>query len=167
MTEHVGVSGVWKNVAEQWVGVDNVWKRITQKWVGVDGAWKLFWSAVFAPSVSISATTIAPTPAAVAIQFYSDGTIKTFRGGVQISTLTWFQGDGGSGFDVYLSGTGTTPAGQPLDQWLNLGTTRDWGLTANSPAPKSFTGTYQIRATGGGDTLASGSFGLSAVQELS
>jgi hypothetical protein len=166
MSEHVGVSSAWKTVTDQWVGVDSVWKRVTQKWVGVDGAWKLFWSAVFAPSVSVTHAPVAPTVGSVSAQFNSDGTIKTYRGGTLFQTLTWFQGSTGSSFDIYLSGTGTTPTGSDLNSWLNLGSTRDWGLTSTGIL-KEFTGTYQIRAAGGGAAIASGSLFLSADQEAS
>jgi hypothetical protein len=164
MSQHVGVSNSWKNVIGQWVGVGGVWKRVTQQWVGVNGVWKLSWSAVFAPAVSVIDDPTEPLVPNARIGFYADGSIKLKNFNGIISTLTWFEGTDGSPFDIYLSGTGDTPTGATINEWLNLGSTREWALTAGA-VPKIFSGTYQIRSAGGGDALASGTFYLEASQE--
>jgi hypothetical protein len=47
MTLHVGVGGVWKDIAQRgWsFGKDGVWTRVEQAWVGVGGSWKEFYKA--------------------------------------------------------------------------------------------------------------------------
>ena len=76
----------------------------------------------------------------------SSGVVKRGRGGAYTTLETWLLSGAASGYDAYVTVTvGALDAGT-TGAWVNLGTTRDWTLTAyNSGDSLLCTFTVQIR----------------------
>lgn len=145
----IGASSAWKNVTNVRVGVGSAWKQAQSMWVGVGGVWKKVWDYLSADAIALSASDFDGLngPVSASCVYSSDGNCYTIEGGAAaVSQGTWLLVGSNSDFEVYLSGTGTTPSGSALNTWLPLSTTRTWGLSAGSgPAFQSFSGTVQIR----------------------
>lgn len=150
MTMHVGVGGAYKDVITAHVGVGGAWKSVLEIYVGVGGAWKLGYVLIVTDLVDASGLT------SCSASFSNSGTMTATDG----TDFTWLPGGTASDFDIYVSGTGTTPTGPALDTWHNLGTTRTWSLSTGATS-KTFTGTYQIRHSSSGVVLGSNNFYLS------
>lgn len=65
-------------------------------------------------------------------------------------------------YEVYLSGSGTTPTGSALNTWLALTSTRSWAIAQNVEGSSSFSGTIQIRLIGSAYTISAAGVSLSA-----
>lgn len=158
MSINIGVSSAWKNVSALYVGVSSAWKSVAAVWVAASGAWKLAWAALNAQPADATDSEISPTDALASVIFTNTGTCtNTGNPG-----FTWLVTGSASDYDIYVSGTGDTPTGAALDTWHNLGTNREWRLEVTGVGTLSFTGTYQIRAAGGGSTLASNTISIFA-----
>ena len=84
--------------------------------------------------------------AAVTYRLNNSGAVQRGRGGGYTTLETWLLSGANSGYDAYVTVTvGALTAGT-TGAWVNLGTIRDWTLTAyNSGDNEICTFTVQIR----------------------
>jgi hypothetical protein len=100
----------------------------------------------------------------VTLQFASDGTVNTVvTGQGTIFQHRWWTK--GSNPNAYVKATlqsGATPSGT-LNTWLQLNTTRQWGITASTPgAVLNSTLLMEISLNGGNTVASSGTYTIEA-----
>lgn len=83
----------------------------------------------------------SPTDATATNSFNSSGAASSTGD----AGFTWLTSGTAANVDIFVTGTGDTPAGSALDTWLNLGTTRTWSLQETGIGTKAFTGTWIMR----------------------
>lgn len=67
------------------------------------------------------------------------------EGGPLATFNTWLLiGDGGD-YEIRYNATGTTPAGDAINTWLSLSSSRSWSLSQSGVGDKATTGSLSIR----------------------
>ena len=149
MAINVGVGGAYKNVNNVKVGVGGTWKQVQSAWVGVGGVWKKIWDYLSADAIALNAVSTDGTNGPVYAGGIYNSNGKAYSevyGAAPVEDGTWLLVGTNTDFEIYLSGTGNTPAGDALNTWLSLGTTRIWSLSdGGGGGVSSFNGTVQIR----------------------
>lgn len=93
--------------------------------------------------------------------FMPDGHTRRSRGSIVDTSGTWLvPGSGADQFEIRaVLSSGNTPTGDALNTWLNLGSTRSWGLSTTG-LEKSCELAVEIRQVSDGTVVASGSIDL-------
>ena len=123
-------------------------------------------SASLPSTMSAADGTTVPTGAYAAIQLSSSGTWSATNGG----SGTWKNTGNAGDYEARMTGTGNTPSGDAVGStsWLRLDVLRLWSLSTSGGTVdnKNFAGQLEIRPYGGGSTLASSTFDISAITEV-
>lgn len=101
---------------------------------------------------------------AVTYRINATGVVERGRNGIYATLETWLLSGAASGYDSYVTVTSGALTAGTTGAWLNLGTTRDWTLTAYNPGD-DFTCimTVQIRNASSLVVLATATITLNAI----
>lgn len=150
MTQHVGVSGVYKQAIQKWVGVSGAWKAIAGQWVGVSGVWKKFFE-----SFNIDAQT-ETWPGTAYIQFNTNGTIVTSTH-APFSVINWIGGAPitgiGTGVHIRMVRTSGYNSMPNDDTWLEITSDRQFAVSVLGVSDETWVG-YVEYSLDGGTTVA-------------
>lgn len=110
----------------------------------------------FENASSSDSTGGGPGTATSRITFNADGTVSELNA----AGFTLVELGDPTDLEVFVTGTGDTLTGDPVDTWINLGDAPAFTLAIASPASGSFSGTYAIRDANTLVQLGSASFTL-------
>lgn len=118
---------------------------------------------------TITHSVTSPSNALAGLRLRNDGVLQENRGNA-LTTISgeWQDPQGsapGADFDVRVTvSTGVTPAGEAVNAWLNLGTTREWRVTEGRDGLFSTSSTLfvEIRDAATGAVLNSATITLNA-----